>query len=313
MLSLVQDGRVNLTAPVGTYLSRWQLPDSDFDNNEVTIERLLSHTAGFTDGLGFGDYELDEPLPDLVAELTNPRGSSGESITIAVRVEPGTEFIYSGGGYLILQLLVEEVSGQTFADYVGERLFQPLGMERSTYEPLVKQSNISPSFGVDGSEAPTYQYASAAATGLSSTLADLSKLALAVFAGAESLPIDVGMLEAMREPHGFLMGAGIWGLGNILYAPTDSGDFVFGHDGGNDPAINSTVRLNPHSSDGLIVLVSGHPSLATRIGSEWVLWQTVKPDVLQTERALLSALVPFAVGGFLFVALFIFLVLRRSK
>ena len=85
-------------------------------------------------------------------------------------------------------------------------------------------------------------------------------------------------LRSMREPHGFLLGSGIWGLGTILYVKASHGDFVFGHDGANDPAINSSVRINPATSDGIVMLVSGHPTLASDIGSEWVLWQTGYPD-----------------------------------
>jgi hypothetical protein len=65
-----------------------------------------------------------------------------------------------------------------------------------------------------------------------------------------------------------------------LYVETANGEFVFGHDGANDPAINSTVRINPGTADGVVLLVSGHPSLASAIGSEWVLWQTGYPDFL---------------------------------
>ena len=119
----------------------------------------------------------------------------------------------------------------------------------------------------------------------------------AVLAALESLPIPT--IAAMREPHGFVMGAGIWGLGTMLYAPSGSGESVFGHDGANDPAINTTVRLNPDTSSGIVVLISGHPSLATNIGSEWVLWQTGYADFLQTERALKSAVLPFLIGGLL--------------
>jgi hypothetical protein len=58
----------------------------------------------------------------------------------------------------------------------------------------------------------------------------------------------------MREPQGFAMGAGIWGLGTMTYVEAPNGDFVFGHDGANDPAINSSVRINPETSDGIVVL-----------------------------------------------------------
>ena len=107
VMSLVEKDLVDLDSPVSSYLTRWQLPSSEFDNKGVTVRRLLSHTAGLTDGLGFGDYHSGEVLPSTVAELSNPRASNKEDVTIMVGREPGSEFLYSGGGYLILQLLVE--------------------------------------------------------------------------------------------------------------------------------------------------------------------------------------------------------------
>ena len=107
VMSLVEKDLVDLDSPVSSYLTRWQLPGSEFDNKGVTVRRLLSHTAGLTDGLGFGDYHSGEVLPSTVAELSNPRASNKEDVTIMVGREPGSEFLYSGGGYLILQLLVE--------------------------------------------------------------------------------------------------------------------------------------------------------------------------------------------------------------
>tara|TARA_Y100001934_G_scaffold101075_1_gene124299 strand:+ start:521 stop:784 length:264 start_codon:yes stop_codon:yes gene_type:complete len=60
---------------------------------------------------------------------------------------------------------------------------------------------------------------------------------------------------------------------------------------------------NPETSDGFVMLVSGHPSLASDIGSEWVLWQTGYPDFLSTERALKSALIPILGGSILILLL----------
>src|SRR5690606_14673051 len=102
IMALVEAGRLDLDRPVEDYLTRWQLPPGPFDHRGVTVRRLLSHTAGLTDGLGFGDYGSDEALRTLEQALANPRASSGEPTVIAVGIEPGTEWRYSGGGYLIL-------------------------------------------------------------------------------------------------------------------------------------------------------------------------------------------------------------------
>jgi CubicO group peptidase (beta-lactamase class C family) len=301
VMSLVEENLIDLDSPVSRYLTRWQLPDSEFDNDEVTIRRLLSHTAGLTDRLGFGDYRFEEVIPSLEDELRQPRASSGKHVEVAVGIEPGAEFLYSGGGYLILQLLIEEVSGVAFQDYIQSTIFDPLGMERSTYQSISKMDNVSASYNLDGTVAQSFQYASAAATGLASSSNDLARLAEAILSASDGVPLKSSTIEAMRKPQGFVMGVGIWGLGTILYAPTPNGDYVFGHDGANDPAINSTVRLNPDTSSGIVVLVSGHPSLASNIGSEWVLWQTGYPDLLQTERALKSAIIPFLIGSLLVI------------
>ena len=311
VMSLVESNSINLDAPVSSYLSRWSLPESGFDNDRVTPRGLLSHTAGLTDGLGFGDYEASESLPTLEEALRKPRASSAADVAIAVGVEPGTEFIYSGGGYLILQLLIEELSGRSFGDYVQASILDPAGMRRSSYEFIARLENTSASYNPDGSRAPSYKYASPAATGLSSSISDLSSLASKMLSD-ESGVLSSASIEAMREPHGFILGAGIWGLGTILYAPTPGGDYVFGHDGANDPAINSTVRLNPDTADAIVLLVSGHPTLASNIGSEWVLWQTGYPDFLSTEKALRSALLPIFCGSLVLIIFIYWLTRRRA-
>ena len=95
VMKLVEDGKVDLDRPVGDYLTRWQLPPGEFDNDGATVRRLLSHMAGLTDGLGYGDYEPHEEVPTLEASLAEARASSRESVKIAVGREPGTEWDYS--------------------------------------------------------------------------------------------------------------------------------------------------------------------------------------------------------------------------
>ncbi len=314
VMQLVQAGKIDLDAPISRYLKRWQLPAGEFDNEGVTVRRLLSHTSGLTDGLGFGDYGPDEALPSLEESLRQPRSSSGKA-RIALGREPGSEWQYSGGSYLVLQLIVEEVSGMSFADWMQQAVFDPIGMQRSSYAYLGDLDNTSRSYDADGKLAPSYRYAAAAATGLSSSAGDLVRFAQAQLRddreGAKVL--SLANVAAMRQPHGQKLGADIWGLGVMLYAPTASGACLFGHDGSNDPAINSALRINPDNGDAILVLVTGSPALASSIAYEWTVWQTGSPDFLMVDRALESALMPLLVGLLFILTIFALFVVRQRR
>src|SRR5438093_6393650 len=110
-LRLVDAGKLSLDEDVNTELKSWRVPDNEFTTTErVTLRRLLSHTAGLTVP-GFPGYELTERMPS-VPEVIDGRGN-----TAPVRVDavPGSIWRYSGGGYVVMQQLVEDVSGNDFA------------------------------------------------------------------------------------------------------------------------------------------------------------------------------------------------------
>ena len=188
VLLLAQEGRIDLDAPVSAYLERWHLPDAapGFNNDDVTTRRLLAHMGGFTDALGFADHTKDDPPPALVDSLHAPISSSGERVELRVNAAPGTAWSYSGGGYLILELLVEDVTGLPFAAYMRRAVFEPIGMAKSTYAPLSTLTDTSGSWTTDGTAAPLYSYAALGATGLVSTVADLTRFAVALANGEPS-------------------------------------------------------------------------------------------------------------------------------
>ncbi len=312
VMQLVRDGKVDLDAPVARYLTRWTLPAGQFDHNGVTTRRLLSHTAGLTDGLGFGDYRLEERLPTLEESLRAPRASTGQPTAIAVGYEPGSRWQYSGGGYLILQLLVEEVSKQPFATFMRESVFAPLQLSCSSFEPTTS-ANAAASYDATGHAAPTFRYAAAGATGFSTCVDDMVRWVRAHGSSNSPPPLDTDVQRRMREPHGRQFGADIWGLGTMLYAPTAAGAFVFGHDGQNDPAINAAVRINPDNADAIIVLTSGGRLLATRLASEWTYWQAGGPDFLVIGTALREAVVPLLAGWAAVIAAAMFYMRARTR
>jgi CubicO group peptidase (beta-lactamase class C family) len=302
VMKLVEDRKLDLDRPVNDYLSRWHLPESGFDNRKVTARRLLSHTAGLKDGLGFGDYLPTEVVPTIEQSLASPRASSGEVVAIAPGIEPGTQWRYSGGGYLLLELLVEEVSGETFAPYVERSILQPLGMTRSGYDYLGGLENRAQSFDDDGRPAATYRYASNGATAFHASAADMVRFVLAQLPIVAEKPLTQATIDAMRDPHASSQGVEIWGLGTMLYAPSKGGAFVFGHDGTNDPGISAAARVNPETNDGILVLVTGSRTLASTIGGHWVHWQTGLPDFLSIPGELQRVL-PVLLGGIFFILL----------
>ncbi len=299
VMKLVEQGKLDLDRPVESYLTRWRFPVGSFSSSDVTARRLLSHTAGLTDGLGFGDYRPDETLPTLEEVLAAPRASNGRAAApIAVGIEPGTEFRYSGGGYLLLELLVEELSGDPFEVYVTREILQPLGMERSGYADLSATTNSAKSYDAEGQPAPIYRYASRAATGFTTSAGDMVRLVLTQLRTVEDGPITAKTLESMRRAEAQSMGVDLWGLGTVLYAPARAGGVVFGHDGVNEPAISATVRINPETKDAIIVLATGSKALASQLGSEWVFWQTGLPDVLTVPAEIRRVMPVLGVGVF---------------
>lgn len=285
VLALVEEGKLDLDAPVSRYLTRWKLPDSEFDHDEVTVRRLLSHTAGLADGLGFAGYAPAVALPSLEEALAHPNASSDSSVAIRVGVEPGSQWQYSGGGYLILQLLIEEVTGESFEAYMRRAILGPLGLARSTFTVDASTPNVATFYDVDGSIATHYRFTEKAAASLYTSASDMTQFVRAHFTASADEPAGRGVLtpdtlKQMRRPHASSLGADIWGLGVMLFAPIDGNDFVIGHDGNNDPAINTAVRLNPATHDGIIVFETGDHTLASTLAGEWVYWQTGVPDFL---------------------------------
>src|SRR5215471_996031 len=121
VMALVERGRLELDAPVSKYLTRWKLPPSEFDNDGVTVRRLLSHTAGLTDGLGYLGFTPGAQGQSLEDSLTYAAdripGADGH---VRVGRAPGSRFEYSGGGFALLQLIVEEVTHDRFAHFMQQ-------------------------------------------------------------------------------------------------------------------------------------------------------------------------------------------------
>jgi CubicO group peptidase (beta-lactamase class C family) len=134
-LQLVQAGVLDLDEDVNRKLTTWKVPENQFTVEEkVTLRRVITHTAGLTVS-GFRGYAPGEPVPDIrpVVEGEEPANSA----PVRVDAVPGTRFRYSGGGYTVLQLLIEDVTGRPLPDLVQEKVMAPAGMAHSSFrKPL---------------------------------------------------------------------------------------------------------------------------------------------------------------------------------
>ncbi len=184
VLKLVEQGKIDLDANVNQYLKRWKIPDNQFTaHHKVTVRELLNHTSGI--GTHNGEiYDPSHPLPTLLQLLDGEKPAR----TAPVRVEavPGTRFAYSNGGYLVLYLLIEDVSGEPFATYMKRNVLDPVGMKNSTFDaplPPNWQTRAATAYQADGKTAvPASKFVepNLAAGGLWSTATDLAKLLLEV-------------------------------------------------------------------------------------------------------------------------------------
>jgi CubicO group peptidase (beta-lactamase class C family) len=121
VLRLVETGQIGLDEPVVGRLRRWRPPPSPFDADGITVRRLLSHTAGLLVH-GYVGQPSDRPLPPIAASLS---GETGDGFPVEPLEAPGRGWLYSGGGYSLLQLLIEELTGRPFADYMQTGVLGP--------------------------------------------------------------------------------------------------------------------------------------------------------------------------------------------
>jgi CubicO group peptidase (beta-lactamase class C family) len=179
-LRLVQERKLNLDEDVNVKLKSWKVPDNEFTKNEkVTLRRLLSHTAGVTVG-GFAGYKAGDPLPTTVQILNGEKPANNEAVRVART--PGKEFRYSGGGYVVVQLLLMDVTGKSFPALMHDLVFQPLGMTHSTFgEPLPRRLWPNAALPYDAHGEPIqggwHTYPEMAPAGLWTTPSDLARFA----------------------------------------------------------------------------------------------------------------------------------------
>jgi len=319
VMALVQQRRLELDVPVSRYLTRWHLPPSEFDNDGVTVRRLLSHTAGLTDRLGYLGFPPGTPAQSLEDSLTYATDHTLIADGHArVGYAPGSRWLYSGGGFTLLQLLIEEVTHDRFAHFMQQTVLDPLGMTRSTFdEDAAMARGAATSYRDALVPATHYHFSSPAAAALYSDLTGLARFALAHLPGEDGAAPGRSVLSpqtvaAMRAPAAQLFGRDIWGLGTMLFAKSGP-DHVFGHDGNNFPAINHAIRIDPVTRSGIVILSSGSDEFPARLAADWVYWKTGNVDFFGFLSRLPHLLGTIGIGAGVIVVLVAAWMIRDAR
>jgi CubicO group peptidase (beta-lactamase class C family) len=277
IMVLVERGLLDLDAPISAYLQRWSLPASPFDTSRVTARLLLAHRAGTTLS-GCSVVPCDDPRPTLIDALNGDMppltaaqrdyarlwNKPPEDYNVPVRLfqEPGSGYCYSGGGYMILELLIEELAGQSFADFMTETVLGPLGMLQSGFD-LADLANLATAHDSDGRPIGRFWTNGLAAGGLVCDIADLARFGCAGLAGPNGeLPgrglISAAAVAAMYAGEGFSESVnGVdyqSGLGHMV-GEIDGVRFAM-HTGGN-LGWRSVFSIMPDRRRGIAMLLNG--------------------------------------------------------
>ncbi len=265
-MRLVQEKKIDLDHDVNSYLKRWKIPANKWlSQRAVTTRMLLNHTAGF--GTSIGQVYKPSTAPTLLQQLNGQAPATNPPVEL--QMLPGSKFEYSNNGYMVLQLLIEDVTGKPFALAMRQLVLDPLEMTQSTFEmPLPKEraENAASAFGTKqriGMPADEYVIPNLAAGGLWSTPTDLAKVAIEIqqaYAGKHAKILAQKSARMMLTPgEGFPVqaqgtiyrGNEHWGLG-LEMAGEPSHPF-FDHSGG---GVYNSIMFMYLNGDGMVVMAN---------------------------------------------------------
>lgn len=284
-MRLTEAGRLDLDLAISGCLTRWQPPD---EAPEITPRQLLSQSAG----IGLGDYTArytpDAPRPGLAEHLAED---------FRMIAAPGHGFAYSDTGYNMLELVIEDCTGEDFGAFMARDVLQPLGMVGASYDWTGAEMPVG--HDLRGRPVPAYVYPGRGSGGLHATAADIARFAAAGMAEAEQNVLSPDAIAEMHRPVvdvGGLFGiaADGYGLGHFTETLSDGRSAVW--HGGQGYGWMSHMHLVPETGDGIVILSNSQRAwpliaailrdwsdslgvapvgMARVLWAEWAAWATI--------------------------------------
>ena len=264
IMQLREQGKLRLDDPVSKYLSWFKAKPAGDDDGPITIEQLLSHSSGMQREAG--DHWTSFEFP-TAAELRQLYGDRQAAFAPSVRWK------YSNLAYSIAGMVIEDVSGEGWADYVGRHIFQPLNMSASSVDKNV--AGLAVPYGrrmPDGTrEVLPFVDARgmAAATGITSNVDDMAKFVSAQFRRGMSGGAQIVSTGSLREMHRVRSVEENWTAGTGLgfdVSRINNRTYV-GH-GGGYPGNTTMTLIQLDDKVGVIVLTNTNDSSPSDIARQ---------------------------------------------
>jgi CubicO group peptidase (beta-lactamase class C family) len=284
LLRMVAAGKLALDRDIDDYLTSWHVPPTkQTPHPDVTLRMLMSHTSGFNVG-GFPDFMPQERVPTLLETLDGKPPSKHHAVRL-ISV-PGTRYGYSGGGIMVEQQVIEDVTHARFEDVAKTWLLDPLHMTRSTFVSPLPEGTINVAKAHDDDGKPValprgwQTFPEQAASGFWTSARELGTMVAALidsYRGSSNfLPrrLSTQMMTAVSpSPQG--LGPELLGSGDRR---------VFYHSGSNDN-YRAWIEGYLQSGDGFVILTNSSNGSPLRLEIRHALSDAIGLGVDPVERA----------------------------
>ncbi len=255
-MQLREEGKVRLDDPVAKYLTWFKAKPAGDDDGPITIEQLLSHSSGLQREAGDHWTSFEFPTADELRRLYATRQAA---------FAPSVRWKYSNLAYAVAGMIIEQVSGERWADYVDRNIFKPLGMLASSVDKNLP--GLAVPYGrrmPDGSrEVLPFVDARglAAATGVTSNLEDMAKFVSAQFRRGPRGGAQIVSTGSLREMHRVRSVEDNWTSGTGLgFDITRFKDRTYVGHGGGYPGNTTHTLIQLDDKVGVIVLTNTNDS-----------------------------------------------------
>jgi formylglycine-generating enzyme required for sulfatase activity len=267
-LYFVEQGLIDLDKDINEYLQSWKIPENEFTKeNEVTLRLLLSHQSGFSStNLPY----KEGAIPTLVQVLRGELPALNEPAT--VQYKPGADWEYSNLGYLVIQMLLEDLTGKSLNQIMTEVIFEPLEMRSGTLDYFANKdlkNKVAFPHDASGNACEIIAHPTALAQGsLITTPSDLAKFTIELAKASQGISNQIlsqkmtqTMLTSELALDPAIFGGTKFDQGLGVFLRGFGNDQFFGHNGDSYPGATCLLGSIPARGKGVIIMTNSATGL----------------------------------------------------